>query len=62
MKTAVYTTLIASAALCARADAGGLAGLQRQLLRLINTPENIFADSKLYLDIYIWGLPVRVLL
>ena len=27
------------------------------LLRLINTPENIFADSKLYLDIYIYGLP-----
>ena len=27
------------------------------LLRLINTPENVFADSKLYLDIYILGLP-----
>ena len=27
------------------------------MLRLINTPENVFADSKLYLDIYIMGLP-----
>lgn len=27
------------------------------LLRMIHTPEELFADSKLYLDIYIWGLP-----
>lgn len=27
------------------------------LLKMINTPENIFADSKLYLDIYVLGLP-----
>ena len=27
------------------------------LLRLIKTPEEVFADSKLYLDIYIYGLP-----
>lgn len=27
------------------------------LLRLINTPDEVFADSKLYLDIYICGLP-----
>ena len=27
------------------------------LLRLIKTPEEVFADSKLYLDIYILGLP-----
>lgn len=27
------------------------------LLKIIHTPENIFADSKLYLDIYVWGLP-----
>ena len=24
---------------------------------LINTPEELFADSKQYLDIYVWGLP-----
>ena len=27
------------------------------MLRMIHTPEEIFADSKLYLDIYILGLP-----
>ena len=27
------------------------------LLHMIRTPEELFADSKLYLDIYIWGLP-----
>lgn len=56
MKTAVYTTLIASAALCAVLMAVGLI-FSTNLLQLINTPENIFADSKLYLNIYILGLP-----
>ena len=27
------------------------------LLRLIHTPGEVFADSRLYLDIYAWGLP-----
>ena len=27
------------------------------LLRLIRTPDEVFADSELYLDIYVWGLP-----
>lgn len=27
------------------------------LLRLIHTPDEVFADSRLYLDIYAWGLP-----
>lgn len=31
--------------------------LGQQLLHLINTPENVFADSWLYLEIYVWGLP-----
>ena len=56
MKTSVYTSLIAGGVLCGvlmlfgSIFCGGL-------LRLINTPENIFADSKLYLNIYIYGLP-----
>lgn len=56
MKTSVYTSLIAGGVLCGvlmlfgSIFCGGL-------LRLINTPENIFGDSKLYLDIYIYGLP-----
>ncbi len=56
MKTAVHTTLIFSGALCAFLMLLGLI-LQRPLLRLIKTPENILDDSALYLDIYICGLP-----
>ena len=56
MKTAIYTALISSGVLCAMLMLGGLL-LGGQLLQLIHTPENILADSKLYLDIYIWVLP-----
>ena len=55
LKTAVSTTLIASSALCLVLMALGFA-LCPALLRLINTPDEIFADSALYLDIYIGGL------
>ena len=56
LKTAVYTTLIAGGVLCAVLMAGGFL-LSFDLLHLINTPENVMADSKLYLDIYMLGLP-----
>lgn len=56
VKTAVYTAMTAVAVLCAILMAGGLCGCDA-LLELINTPEELFRDSKLYLDIYIWGLP-----
>lgn len=56
MKTAVSTACIASAALCALLMLCGFCG-SGALLRLINTPEEAFADSMLYLSIYIWGLP-----
>lgn len=56
MKTAVYTTLIASGVLCVVLMAGGMC-FCTDLLRLINTPDNILADSRLYLDIYLLGLP-----
>lgn len=56
MKTAVYTTLIASAALCICLMLIGMLSCSA-LLRITNTPADIFADSKLYLDIYIWGFP-----
>ena len=56
MKTAVYTTLIASGAVCLALMAAGTLCCT-QLLQLIHTPENVMADSKLYLDIYILGLP-----
>lgn len=56
LKTAVYTSLIASGVLCAVLVLVGLIAGQ-PLLHLINTPSGIFADSWLYLEIYIWGLP-----
>ena len=56
LKTAVYTTLIAGGILCAALMAGGFL-LCSDLLHLINTPENVLADSTLYLDIYMLGLP-----
>ena len=56
VKTAVSTAMIASGVLCLALMIAG-AGLCGELLRLIKTPEAVFADSKLYLDIYILGLP-----
>lgn len=56
VRTAVHTTMIFSGAVCLILMALGLV-LHRQLLTLIQTPENIFDDSALYLDIYIFGLP-----
>ncbi len=56
VRTAVHTTMIFSGAVCLILMALGLV-LHRQLLTLIQTPENIFDDSALYLDIYILGLP-----
>ena len=56
LKTAVYTTLIASGVVCLVLMGVGTL-FCTNLLRMINTPEDILADSKLYLDIYILGLP-----
>lgn len=56
MKTAVYTACIFSAIVCAILMVIGVGG-SGTLLRLIRTPDEVFADSKLYLDIYAWGLP-----
>ena len=56
MKTAVSTACIFSAVLCLVLMGCGIA-FSGALLRLINTPEEVFADSKLYLDIYVWGMP-----
>ncbi|MCD8396655.1 MAG: MATE family efflux transporter [Lachnospiraceae bacterium] len=56
MKTAVSTAWIASAVLCILLMIIGLTGCGT-LLRLIQTPDEVLADSRLYLNIYIWGLP-----
>ena len=57
LKTAVTTACIFSAVLCALLMFAGILGCD-PLLRLIRTPEEVFADSRLYLDIYVWGLPL----
>ena len=56
MKEAVSTAMIASGVLCALLMAIGILSCET-LLKLIRTPQEIMADSKLYLDIYMWGLP-----
>mgnify|MGYP005907744875 CR=1 FL=1 len=56
LKTTVYTALISSCVICAVLMLVGTLCCD-SLLRLIKTPEEVFEDSKLYLDIYIYGLP-----
>ncbi|MCI8528043.1 MAG: MATE family efflux transporter [Lachnospiraceae bacterium] len=56
MKSSVYTALIASGILCAALMLVGLLSCQT-LLQLMRTQEEIMAESSLYLNIYIWGLP-----
>ena len=56
VKTSVYTSMVTSAAICLilmfiGIFAGGA------LLHAIGTPTKIYDDSKLYLDIYVYGLP-----
>ena len=54
MKTGVLTSLIASCVTCAALMCVGILFCDK-LLEAIDTPKAVFADSKLYLDIY--GLP-----
>lgn len=56
MKTAVYTSLIATGVLCGVLMLFGICCCG-SLLQMIHTPAEVLADSALYLDIYIWGLP-----
>ena len=56
MKTAVYTAMITSAVACILLMVVGLVFCD-SLLGIINTPTELMKDSKLYLDIYILGLP-----
>ena len=56
MKTSVYTAMISTTVLCAVLMLFGVL-FCGNLLKLIKTPSEIFNDSKLYLDIYIYRLP-----
>lgn len=54
MKTAVSTTVLAAFAISLILTVLGLPGT-KALMRMIQTPENIFADAEMYLGIYIGG-------
>lgn len=54
VKTAVSTSIIASVVISIVLTVSGIL-LTPSLMRLINTPQNIFEDSALYLKIYIAG-------
>lgn len=56
LKTAVSTACIFSAFLCILLMLIGIFSCN-SLLHLIQTPKEVFSASKLYLDIYIWGVP-----
>lgn len=56
LKTAVYTVMLFSVALCGVMMLAGLT-CGDLLLRAIGTPEDIFSDSSTYLRIYVLGLP-----
>lgn len=54
MRTAISTTLISAVVASAGLTVFGFA-MCNPVMRLLNTPENIFADSALYLKIYVGG-------
>ena len=56
VKTTISTAMLSTGVLCLVLMLLGLCGGDR-LLHLIRTPAETFADSKLYLDIYVLGLP-----
>ena len=56
VRTTVHTTLLSGAVLCALLMLLGFLGCHK-MLTMIHTPEEIMADSQLYLMIYIAGLP-----
>ena len=56
VRTTVHTTLLSGAVLCALLMLLGFLGCHK-MLTMIHTPEEIMADSRLYLMIYIAGLP-----
>lgn len=56
MKTAVFTTLIACGVICGGLMLLGFTCLDG-LLKWIHTPDNVFAASRCYLEVYILSLP-----
>lgn len=55
VKTAIATSMAATAGLTVIFTVAGSIACD-WLMRMLNTPQEVFADSALYLRIYIWGL------
>lgn len=56
MKSAIYTVMSSVVVLCIILMLFGFCSAN-WFLQFMNTPEKIYADSKLYMDIYLWGVP-----
>ena len=56
LKKAIYTVMISIAVLCAVMMLFGFFSAD-WFLEFMSTPKEIYADSKLYMDIYIWSVP-----
>ena len=56
MKSAIYTVMSSVVVLCVIFMLFGFCSAD-WFLQFMNTPEKIYADSKLYMDIYLWGVP-----
>lgn len=56
LRTSIYTSLVSAAVLSVVLTVVG-AIFSDSLLGLLNTPENVFADAKTYLDVYVFGVP-----
>ena len=56
MKSAIYTVMSSVVVLCIILMLFGFCSAD-WFLQFMNTPEKIYADSKLYMDIYLWGVP-----
>lgn len=56
LKSSIYTSFITSLVLCLILMLFGFVFLDH-ILKLINTPDNILLDTKVYLKVYIYSLP-----
>lgn len=56
LRTSIYTSLVSSAVLSVLLMLVGVI-FSDSLLNMLNTPADVFADAKIYLDIYVYGVP-----
>ncbi len=56
VKTCIYTSIISTLVVCIVLMLIGILGCDL-ILNLIKTPSEVFTDSKVYLDIYVYSLP-----